>query len=779
MVTFSEINSYDLNEALKVENLTAEDYEEICSRLGRSPNRTELGMFGVMWSEHCCYRNSKPLLAKFPTKGEFVLIGPGENAGVIDVGKNQKLVFKIESHNHPSAIEPFQGAATGVGGILRDIFTMGARPIAVLNSLRFGKIDQPSNKALLKGVVSGISHYGNCVGVPTVGGEISFDKSYSGNPLVNVMALGLLETDEIVCSGAKNIGSPVLYVGNTTGKDGVGGASFASSELTSASLDDRPAVQVGDPFLEKSLIEACLEAFKSGDVIAAQDMGAAGITCSTAEMASKGGLGISINLDLVPSREKDMTPYQYLLSESQERMLLVVKEEKIDSLKNEFKKWGLYASVIGNVIEQKNVIINHKNKIVAQIPTSALSDQTPINVREIIKEPPSKIREAWKWEESLLPESKLDKIYSLKFLKDYSWSEIIIGLLSNPSIGSKKWVFEQYDHQVQLNTVFNPGESDAAVIRLRSQHDISSNNKNFKGIAASVDCNNRWVSLDPYRGSIAAVAEAARNVSCVGALPVAITNNLNFSSPENDIGYWQLATSCNGITEACKELETPVTGGNVSLYNESKDDLGNVTPIQPTPVIGMVGLIDNVNKAISSGWKSENDDIWLIGSNSSETTLGASSYLEYFQGIVLGRPPKIDLKDEKLIQEFIRLGILEGLIASCHDVSDGGLAIAIAECCVLSLKGVNISLTDSSRIDNLLFSEGGSRIVFSIKKNKNKLWQNFLENQKVLNNDCIFIKKIGEVTKEDFKIKHLNNIICNLKISTLTDKFNNAMTNHF
>ena len=770
---------FDINSALKAENLSKEDYQEIIRRLGRKPNRTELGMFGVMWSEHCCYRNSRPLLSNFPTSGKYVLVGPGENAGVIDVGNNQSLVFKIESHNHPSAIEPFQGAATGVGGILRDIFTMGARPIAVLNSLRFGNIDNPSNIALLKGVVSGISHYGNCVGVPTVGGEINFDKSYTGNPLVNVMALGLLETEKIVCSGASIVGAPVLYVGNTTGRDGVGGASFASSELTSSSLDDRPAVQVGDPFLEKSLIEACLEAFKSGNVIAAQDMGAAGITCSTAEMASKGGLGISINLDLVPSREKDMTPYQYLLSESQERMLLVVKEQQINVLKNEFQKWGLYANVIGQVIKEKEVIISHKDQVVAQIPTSALSDKTPINVHQIIKEPPQALKEAWKWQENQLPTSNIKGIYSLKFQKEYLWSEIILGLLSNPSIASKKWVYEQYDYQVQLNTVFKPGEADAALIRLRSQHDITNKDKIFKGIAASVDCNNRWVALDPYRGSIAAVAESARNVSCVGALPVAITNNLNFSSPETNIGYWQLASSCDGIAEACKVLKTPVTGGNVSLYNESKDDSGFVTPIQPTPVIGMVGIIDNVEKAISSGWKNEEDEIWLIGSSSSEITLAASSYLEYFHGLTTGRPPLINLEEEKLIQKIIRLGINDSLINSCHDVSDGGLAITLAECCVLSSKGANISLKDASRIDNLLFSEGGSRIVFSVDKQRHNLWLKFLESQKSLMDSSVFIKKIGYVTKENFYIKHNGNLISTLKMSTLTDKFNNGMTNDF
>ncbi len=780
MVNSSDMNSYNVVEALKVENLTDKDYQEICSRLGREPNRTELGMFGVMWSEHCCYRNSKPLLAKFPVKGDYVLIGPGENAGVIDVGRNQKLVFKIESHNHPSAIEPFQGAATGVGGILRDIFTMGARPIAVLNSLRFGNIDKSSNVSLLKGVVSGISHYGNCVGVPTVGGEINFDESYSGNPLVNVMALGLLETDEIVCSGAKSIGAPVLYVGNTTGRDGVGGASFASSELTSSSLDDRPAVQVGDPFLEKSLIEACLGAFKTGDVIAAQDMGAAGITCSSAEMASNGGLGISVDLDLVPSREQNMNAYQYLLSESQERMLLVVKEEKLNTLVNEFHKWGLYACVIGKVIKEKEVIISHQKRVVAKIPTSALSDKTPVNYHKVLKEIPSYLLNKWKWIENELPKDKTNAIYSLKFKKEFSWSEIVLFLLSNPSIASKKWVFQQYDYQVQLNTIFKPGQSDAAVIRLRDQNDKRNKiNNEYSGIAASVDCNNRWVSLDPLRGSIAAVAESARNVSCVGALPVAITNNLNFPSPDTEIGYWQLSNACEGISIACEALDTPVTGGNVSLYNESIDDEGKKKPIQPTPVIGMVGILDNVKQAVSTGWKNINDEIWMIGSKDSDSTLGATSYLEYFHGQVTGRPPLLNLIDEKLCQSFIRNGILNNLIISSHDISDGGLAIALAEACILSEKGALINLISEERKDNILFSEGGSRIIFSIPHIKKTEWLKFLSEESKNFTDSIYVTKIGTVTQEILKIKILDKIICDLKISTLADKFNNGLSNNF
>ncbi len=782
MINQENNDLYDLKEALQVENLTLKDYEEICKRLKRKPNRTELGMFGVMWSEHCCYRNSKPLLSKFPTKGKNVLVGPGENAGVIDVGNNQKLVFKIESHNHPSAIEPFQGAATGVGGILRDIFTMGARPIAVLNSLRFGNLDKSSNVDLLRGVVSGISHYGNCVGVPTVGGEIDFDDSYSGNPLVNVMALGLLETEEIVCSGAKNLGSPVLYVGNTTGRDGVGGASFASSELTTTSLDDRPAVQVGDPFVEKSLIEACLDAFKTGDVIAAQDMGAAGLTCSSAEMAANGNLGISVDLDLVPSREDDMSSYQYLLSESQERMLLVVKEEKINDLIGKFNKWGLYASVIGEVIGTNEVIISHKGKIVAQIPTSALSDDTPVNFHNVINNPPDDLLNKWEWKENDLPEIHDQKIFSLKENKNFSFSEIILKLLSNPSIASKRWIYKQYDSQVQANTVFKPGKSDAAVVRLREQNKKNKKNKSkvFSGVAASVDCNSRWVALDPFRGSIAAVAESARNVSCVGAEPVAITNNLNFSSPENEIGYWQLSSSCNGIAEACKALETPVTGGNVSLYNESKNKDNLITPINPTPVIGMVGKIDNVEKAISSEWKNIEDEIWLIGSSKSEIKIAASSYLEYFHGKITGRPPKIDLLDEKFCQSFLRNAILNNLVVSSHDISDGGLAIALSESCILSSMGATIELEkDVNRVDNLLFAEGGSRIIFSISKMKQNEWFNYLKQNQINFPSSVFVKKIGYVSGDTLKIQINENNICNIRVEELTEKFNNSISGYF
>jgi phosphoribosylformylglycinamidine synthase len=592
------------------------------------------------------------------------------------------------------------------------------------------------------------------------------------------MALGLLETNEIVCSGAKNVGSPVLYVGNTTGRDGVGGASFASSELTTDSLDDRPAVQVGDPFIEKSLIEACLDSFKTGDVIAAQDMGAAGLTCSSAEMAANGNLGISIDLDLVPSRENNMSPYQYLLSESQERMLFVVKEEKVNELIENFTKWGLYANVVGQVIDTKEVIIFHKGNIVAQIPTSALSDDTPVNIRPVIDNPPDYLLKKWEWKEDNLPEINEQQIFSLKEKKSFSYSQIILKLLSNPSIASKRWIYKQYDSQVQANTVFKPGDSDAAVIRLRVQTETNKN-KVFSGVAASVDCNSRWVSLDPFRGTIAAVAESARNVSCVGAEPVAITNNLNFSSPENEIGYWQLSSSCKGISEACKVLETPVTGGNVSLYNESKNKDNDITPINPTPVIGMVGKIDNVEKAISSEWKNVNDQIWLIGSHKSETTIAASSYLEYFHGEITGRPPKIDLLDEKFCQSFLRKAILNSFVVSAHDISDGGLAIALAECSILSLKGASIELDkDFNRDDHLLFAEGGSRIIFSIDKIKEKEWLNYLKENQINHQSSLYVKKIGYVSRETLNIKIQDKNICNIRVEELTEKFNNSISGY-
>ena len=775
---------YDVTSALEQEGLKQSDYVEICRRLNRAPNRNELGMFGVMWSEHCCYRNSRPLLKNFPTTGSRILVGPGENAGVVDIGFGQRLVFKIESHNHPSAVEPFQGAATGVGGILRDIFTMGARPIALLNALRFGPLDDEKNISLLEGVVAGISHYGNCVGVPTIGGEVGFDSSYSGNPLVNAMALGLMETEEIVCSGASGIGFPVLYVGNTTGRDGMGGASFASSELSKTSIDDRPAVQVGDPFLEKGLIEACLEAFKTGYVIAAQDMGAAGLTCSCSEMASKGEVGIELNLDLVPAREKGMTAYEFLLSESQERMLFVVKPGSEEELRQLFIRWGLYVEVVGKVLKEKVVRVIHKGEVVANLPASALADDTPIEEHLLINSTPEYLQEHWKWTEDLLPKTVNDGIINIKNNLFISWNNVLLDLLSMPSIASKNWIYKQYDYQVQSNTVVSPGEADAAVIRIRSQNDFLTKPKKDRGIASVVDCNDRWVYLDPQRGSMSAVAEAARNLSSVGAEPIAITNNLNFSSPDKAVGFWQLSMSCEGITKACLALNTPVTGGNVSLYNDTKLPNNTVIPIHPTPVIGMVGLIDDINKICKKSWVKAEDQIWMIGlplenniNQDERISLSASSFLEYIHGLKTGRPPEIDLNLEKQVHAFLREVIKQGIVNSAHDLGDGGLAVAIAECCISSGYGANIILPPSqSRLDRLLFAEGGARVLVSCSTDQSVELKKYYKNISLQGSNLFSISHLGNVNNQKkLLVSQSNNTIIDVNILDLKDIYKDAI----
>ncbi len=699
---------------VKQEGLTPEDYNEIVRRLGRHPNRAELGMFGVMWSEHCCYRNSRPLLGQFPTEGPRVLVGPGENAGVVDLGEGHRLAFKIESHNHPSAVEPFQGAATGVGGILRDIFTMGARPMALLNALRFGPLEESRNAGLMEGVVAGIAHYGNCVGVPTVAGEVAFDPSYSGNPLVNAMALGLMETETIVRSGASGVGNPVVYVGSTTGRDGMGGASFASAELSEDSLDDRPAVQVGDPFLEKGLIEACLEAFQSGDVVAAQDMGAAGLTCSCAEMAAKGDLGIELDLDRVPARETGMTAYEFLLSESQERMLFVVQAGREESLMQRFRRWGLQAAVVGRVLEEPVVRVLQNGAVAAEVPSRALAEDTPINRRELLSEPPAAVQQHWQWQEGSLPALASEAV-----------EPTLLQLLDDPTIASKRWVWRQYDHQVQANTVVKPGGADAAVLRLRSQQDHDPQSSNQRGVAATVDCPNRWVALDPERGGMAAVAEAARNLSCVGAEPIAVTDNLNFPSPETPTGYWQLAMACRGLSEACRVLQTPVTGGNVSLYNDTRLPDGSIQPIQPTPVVGMVGLVEDINTLVGLAWPqpgagAAGDHLVLLGlpldtpQDDERVGLAGSSFLQVCHGLCTGRPPRTDLELEQTVQQALRSGIRAGQISAAHDVSDGGLLVAVAEMAVAAGCGAQLSVPSAGRLERLLFAEGGARVVVSV-----------------------------------------------------------------
>ena len=1243
----SEIGSAPFStEEIASEGIKPEEYQEIVNRLGRHPNKAELGMFGVMWSEHCCYKNSRPLLSQFPTTGERILVGPGENAGVVDLGNGLRLAFKIESHNHPSAVEPFQGAATGVGGILRDIFTMGARPIAILNSLRFGNLENARTRRIFQGVVEGISHYGNClvadetfiwrdklgihfdtignfvesilpcgrstfelsssnietlsydrdtssscwqpvrrifkrstqqlveigtvlgrklsltpdhpvlvleqgdrivkpavklepgdsipllldfpqgesageidllamlgekhredvyvklpetwqpnqsiklalrkieasatqrhryclkgylplshflklesllkisrrelklykrsgkanyphavidfddllarlmgyylsegcvcqngntakiiftfahheteyiddviagleslglrpcvekrssttvvyatswlwgyvlkevwqcgdratakaipefifelpdklqrevlkglfrrdgsltiktngdcakisygttskrlfeqilvllqrqeivpyvccqpstrstiegreyigkpiwqleinnydnlkffvgifgverdriltealnkydgnkysfpryftsdrlafvkikdlevktvvdtpvydvevdnthlfvttsgivthncIGVPTVAGEIYFDKAYSGNPLVNAMALGLMETDEIVKSGASGIGNPVLYVGSTTGRDGMGGASFASSELTDDSMDDRPAVQVGDPFLEKSLVEACLEAFKTGAVVAAQDMGAAGLTCSTSEMADKGGVGIELDLDLIPEREPGMTPYEYLLSESQERMLFVAEKGREQELIDIFHKWELKAVVAGSVIAEPVVRILYQGEIAAEVTATALADDTPIYHRELLTEPPAYAKEAAKWTADSLPGCDYEGIDVKGTYK--TWNEILLQLLDTPTIASKQWVYRQYDHQVQNNTILLPGGADAAVIRVRpidaKLADCTT------GVAATTDCNPRYVYLDPYEGAKAAVAEAARNLSCVGAEPLAVTDNLNFGSPEKPVGYWQLANACKGIADACRELSTPVTGGNVSLYNETLDSESNPQPIYPTPVIGMVGLVPDISKICGQAWKQEGDIIYLLGNFN--PTLGASEYLANLYDTVAGKPPMVDLAREQSVQAACRHGIRQGWIQSAHDLAEGGLAVALAEACIGNSLGatVNIAVLESQRLDEVLFGEATGQIIVSVSPDLVDSWEAYLDDNLA---DCW--GKIGIVESSDSALKILTNdnlSLINVKIDELAITWSQAIAN--
>ena len=782
-------------EEIAAERLKPEEYEEIVKRLGRHPNKAELGMFGVMWSEHCCYKNSRPLLKQFPTEGDRILVGPGENAGVVDLGDGLQLAFKIESHNHPSAVEPFQGAATGVGGILRDIFTMGARPIALLNSLRFGSLEDARTRRIFNGVVAGISHYGNCVGVPTVGGEVYFDPAYTGNPLVNVMALGLMETQEIVKSGASGIGNPVLYVGSTTGRDGMGWASFASAELSDKSMDDRPAVQVGDPFLEKSLIEACLEAFKTGAVVAAQDMGAAGLTCSTSEMAAKGGVGIELDLDLIPARELGMVPYEYLLSESQERMLFVADKGREQELIDIFHRWGLQAVVAGTVIKEPIVRILFEGKVAAEIPATALADNTPIYHRELLSQAPEYARLAWEWTPQSLPVSTTTGIEVQGSNK--TWNDILLQLLDTPTIASKRWVYRQYDHQVQNNTVILPGGADAAVVRVRSV-EPSAVKEGLRekeglggvipqrGVAATVDCNSRYVYLDPYEGAKAVVAEAARNLSCVGAEPLAVTDNLNFGSPEKAIGYWQLASACQGIAEACREMATPVTGGNVSLYNETLDATGSPQPIYPTPVIGMVGLISDVTKVCGQGWQASGDLIYLLGlpltASSPHLSLGGSEYLATVHGKVAGKPPVVDFDLERRVQAVTREGIRQGWVRSAHDCAEGGLAVALAESCIASQLGAVIDLgliqEFLGRWDEVLFGESASRIVVSVRREDQPMWESHLKEQLGQAGEKNNWQEIGLVSQQNLKIMIANNQpepLIEASLSQMSDRYSLAI----
>ncbi len=681
----------EINESLiKEHGLTASEYAKILEILGRTPTFTELGIFSVMWSEHCSYKSSRLHFRNFPTSAPWVVQGPGENAGVIDIGEGLCAVFKMESHNHPSFIEPYQGAATGVGGILRDIFTMGARPVASLNSLRFGPVDDPLQRRLLSGVVSGIAGYGNCIGVPTVGGEVYFHPCYAGNNLVNVFNLGIVKKDRIFKGTASGTGNPVIYVGSKTGRDGIHGVTMASEEFTDDAEQKKPNVQVGDPFTEKLLLEACLEAMSKDLIVGIQDMGGAGLTSSSSEMAGRAGTGIELHIEKVPPREKDMIPYEFMLSESQERMLIVAQKGKEEDLLNIFRKWDLEAVVIGRVMDDGFLTVTWNGKTVAQIPAAKISSEAPLYDR------PS-VRPAW--QDGL---QSLD-LNSIPLPGDYNG--VLLELLASPNIASKEMIWQEYDHMVRTNTVVLPG-SDAAVIRVKE-----SGGNGITGLAMTVDCSSRYCYLDPYLGGMHAVAEAARNIACSGARPRAVTDNLNFGNPEKPEVMWQFINAVKGIGEACRALQTPVIGGNVSFYNETKGQA-----IYPTPTIGMVGILDDVERHLTQGFKLEGDVVVLLGLTKEE--LGGSEYLAVIHGMEKGMPPSLDLQAEARLHELL----LEAapILHSAHDCSEGGVAAALAESSISGNIGADISLeakglsTPGIRKDALLFGESAGRIVASL-----------------------------------------------------------------
>jgi phosphoribosylformylglycinamidine synthase len=697
-------------EVIAAHNLAPEEFTRIKEMLGREPNLVELGVFSVMWSEHCSYKSSRVHLKRLPTTGERVIVPPGENAGVVDIGDGWCAAFKIESHNHPSFIEPFQGAATGVGGILRDIFTMGARPVAALNSLRFGPLDHPQNgrrnRSLLAGVVAGIAHYGNAFGVPTVGGEVAFDDAYGLNPLVNAFALGLVRHDQIFFGKATGVGNPVLYVGAKTGRDGIHGATMASAEFDDAALAKRPTVQVGDPFLEKLLLEACLEAMRSGAIAGIQDMGAAGLTCSTCEMAARGGTGIEIDLSLVPQRETGMTAYEMLLSESQERMLLVAHAGREREVADIFRKWDLDAVVIGHVCDDGRMRVSHNGETVCDVPVRGLTDEAPLYERPMAPSPRSKVKSP-KSDELAADLSRAPEIdnQSTK-IKDQNFNQTLLRLLASPNIASKEWLYRQYDHMVRTNTAVLPG-ADAAVVRIKETR---------RALAISLDGNGRYCAADPREGAKLMVGEAARNVVCVGAQPIAITNCLNFASPERPEVMWSFSEVIDGIAESCRAFNTPVVSGNVSFYNETEG-----RGVLPTPVIGMVGLIEDVKRVIQPGFKNAGDFIALLGATRED--LSISEYAGVIDGrseeemITTGRVPKLDLDLERAVQTACLRAAEAGLLRSAHDCSDGGLGVTLAECCFSSLNrtvfGAEIDITGEYDLATRLFSETPSRIVIS------------------------------------------------------------------
>ena len=735
-------------EVVSAHNLTQEEFTRIVDLLGREPTLVELGIFSVMWSEHCSYKSSRVHLRRLPTKGERVIVPPGENAGIVDVGDGWCAAFKIESHNHPSFIEPFQGAATGVGGILRDVFTMGARPIAAMNSLRFGTLDNAQhgrrNRSLLAGVVAGIAHYGNAFGVPTVGGEVAFDDAYALNPLINAFALGLVRQDQIFFGKASGIGNPVLYVGAKTGRDGIHGATMASAEFDEEALEKRPTVQVGDPFLEKLLLEACLEAMRSGAVAGIQDMGAAGLTSSSCEMAARAGTGIELDLSLVPQREEGMTAYEMLLSESQERMLIVAHSGREREIVDIFRKWDLDAVVIGRVREGERMQVIHNGEMVADIPVRALADEAPRYERPMSPPPKS--------ETAAIPvvSDQIDQTSSL------------LKLLAAPNLASKQWVYRQYDHMVRTNTAVLPG-ADAAVIRIKETR---------RALALSLDGNGRYCGANPRAGAKLIVAESARNVVCVGARPLAITNCLNFASPERPEVMWSFSEVIDGMAEVCNALGTPVVSGNVSFYNETEG-----RGILPTPVIGMVGLVEDVKRVVQPGFKNVGDVVALLGTTNDD--LSISEYAAIFQAssteqmVNSGRVPELDLTLEKAVQATCLEAAESGLLESAHDCSDGGLAVAFAESCFSSLTrpaiGAEIDLNDKLPAVAALFSETPSRIVITFAANS-------LESiQRIASHHNCPMQLIGRVGGDALRVSLNGQTVVDSAVSTLEQAWRAAL----
>lgn len=719
--------------------LTADEFQKIQGYLGRMPTFTELGVYSVMWSEHCSYKNSIAVLKTLPRTGKALLVGAGEeNAGLVDIGDGLACAFKIESHNHPSAVEPYQGAATGVGGIHRDIFTMGARPIASLNSLRFGSLDNPRVRYLLDGVVRGIGDYGNSFGVPTVAGEVYFDDSYEGNPLVNAMSVGIVDVGKTVSAIAEGVGNPVIIVGSSTGRDGIHGATFASEEISEESEKKRPSVQVGDPFTEKLLLEASLEALKTGAVVGMQDMGAAGISCSTSEMSAKGKVGMKLNLDLVPMREEGMTAYELLLSESQERMLVVAHKGREQEIMEVFAKWDLHAVVIGHVTDTGRVDYVKDGELKASIPADSLvlGGGAPVYIRETMKP-------------AYLDGKQSFDVGSVR--DDAPLHERILELMTSPNVASKRWIFEQYDSMVRTNTVVGPGASDAAVVRIKGTD---------KGLAVKTDCNGRFVYLNPRRGGQIAVAEAARNVVCAGGRPMAVTNCLNFGNPMKPENYWVFKEAVGGMGDACRVLDTPVTGGNVSFYNETP-----VSAVFPTPTIGMLGLVENVERdATTADFKADGDVILYVGAP--RKGLGGSEYLSWCHKLVTGDAPALDLEFEKNLQQAVLAAIRSGLVRSAHDVSDGGLAVTLAESCLFGGRGATVDLSALGGANReTLFSEAQSGIVLSCAPgNAGRLLAHFVAHQV----PCF---ELGRVGGTDLAIAGIQSI----PVATLADLHGNAI----